>query len=129
METPEENALRLLAALEILVAEEEFAVRSGEFEQTLAVQERAEPVVIRLAELLSNSGLPAPARRSLEPRLTALRARRAASLDVLNSRLVEMQTSLATLDAARHQLGELKSAYGVCRRLPRGTPAKLNLSA
>lgn len=129
METPEENTLRLLAALEILVAEEEFAVRSGEFAQTLAVQERAEPVVIRLAELLSTSGLPADARQSLEPRLTSLRARRSASLEVLNSRLVEMQTSLAALDAARHQLGELKSAYGVNRRLHRGTPARFNSSA
>ena len=129
METAEETALRLLAALEILVAEDEFAVRAGEFEQTLAVQKRAEPVIVRLAQLLSRPGLSDQTRQSLSPRLTGLRARRAASLEVLNSRLVDMQASLATLDAAYNQLGDLKSAYGVERQRPRRATAGLNLSA
>jgi hypothetical protein len=129
MQSSEENALRLLTALETLVAEEECAVRSSEFERTLEVQQRAEPVIVRLTELLKDPALPAEAPSSLQPRLTALRARRAASLGVLSSRLVEMRASLATLDAARVQLGDLKSAYGVNRRMHRGTPAGLNLSA
>jgi hypothetical protein len=129
METPVETCQRLVAALEQLVAEEQGIISAGEFAQVLLVQARIEPVTIRLAELLKLPAVTARITGQILPRLAALQARHAASIETLAARMSESQTTLAALDAARNQLGELKSAYGIGRRMHRGTPAGLSLSA
>jgi hypothetical protein len=129
MEMPFETCQRLVAALEQLVAEEQGIISAGEFAQILPVQTRIEPVMIRLAELLKLPAVTARTTGQILPRLAALQARRAASIETLAARMSESQTTLAGLDATRNQLGDLKSAYGVNRQMHRGTPAGLNLSA
>jgi hypothetical protein len=129
MQTPGNTCQRLVAALEILVAEEQCLVRSGEIQKIRAVQERAESVVNRLVELRRDSESASRDTEALLPRLAGLQARRASSIEMMGSRMAEMRATLAALDSARSRLGQLRSAYTHKRKTGESRFSRLSLSA
>jgi hypothetical protein len=129
MQTPGETFSRLVGALEILLAEEQCLVRSGELEKVHAVQARTDPVLGRLAELRNDPQVTARDTEPLLPRLAALQARHASSLGIMDSRLAEMRATLAALDSARSRLGQLRSAYARKQRGGQPHLSRLSLSA
>src|SRR5208283_2561549 len=101
METPGNTCQRLVAALELLVAEEQCVVRSGEIEKIRAVQQRADSIINRLVELRRDPEAAFQGTEPLLPRLAGLQARRVSSIEMMGSRLAEMRATLAALDSAR----------------------------
>ena len=129
MQTPGNTCQRLVAALEILVAEEQCLVRSGEIQKIRAVQERAESVVNRLVELGRDPEFASRDTEALLPRLAGLQARRASSIEMMGSRMAEMRATLAALDSARSRLGNLRNTYGRKRKAGGPMISSLSLSA
>jgi hypothetical protein len=129
METQGETFRRLVAALEILAAEEQCVVREGEIDKIRAVLQRADPIVARIGELRNDPAVGARETGPLLPRLAALQSRRASSLEMMNSRLAEMSATLAALDSARGRLGQLRNAYAQKRRCSQPMFSRLSLSA
>jgi flagellar biosynthesis/type III secretory pathway chaperone len=129
MQTPGNTCQRLVAALEILVAEEQCLVRSGEIQKIRDVQERTESIINRLAEIRRDPEVAPRETDSLLPRLAGLQARRASSIEMMGSRLAEMRATLAALDSARSRLGSLGKSYGSRRRANQPMMSRLRLSA
>jgi hypothetical protein len=129
METPGQTFRRLVAALELLVAEEQCLLRSGEIEKVCAVQQRADPVVRRLGELRRDPQIADREVEPLLPRLAALQARRATSLETMGTRMTEIRATLVALDSARSRLGRLSSTYGDRRKTGVAMASRLSLSA
>jgi hypothetical protein len=129
METPGEIFRRLVAALEILVAEEQCVLRSGEIEKVLAVQQRADPIITRLVELRKDPVLADREAEQLRPRLAALQARRSTSLEIMDTRLAEMRAALVALNSARSRLSNLGHAYGARQKAGHLTVSRLSFSA
>jgi hypothetical protein len=129
MQTPGNTCQRLVTALEILVAEEQCLVRSGEIQKIRDVQERAESIITRLGELQRDPAVTPQDTKPLLPRLAGLQARRASSIETMGSRLSEMRATLAALASARSRLGSLRNAYGPKRRAGRPMVSHLSLSA
>jgi len=129
MQTPGNTCQRLVAALEILVAEEQCLVRSGEMQKIRDVQQRAESIITRLVELRRDPEVAPQETEPLLPRLAGLQARRASSIEMMGSRLAEMRATLVALDSTRSRLGQLRSAY--TRKRKTGEPyfSRLSLSA
>jgi hypothetical protein len=126
MQTPGDTFLRLVAALEVLLAEEQCVVRSGEVEKIRAVQQRTDPVITRLRELQDD---PAVAVGESRPRLAALQALHVSSMGMMNARLAEMRATLTALQSARSRLGRLGHAYGQKPMAAQSAAAHLSLSA
>jgi hypothetical protein len=129
MQTPGNTCQRLVAALEILVAEEQCLVRSGEMQEIRAVQDRAESIINCLVELRRDPAVAPQDTEPLLPRLAGLQARRASSIEMMGSRLAEMRATLAALDSARSRLGQLRSAYTRKRKTGESRFSRLSLSA
>jgi len=129
MDLPGKTCERLVAALESLVAEEQCVVRTGELDKIRAVQLRADSIVTRLVELRHDPAATNQDTEPLLPRLAALQARRAATMEIMDSRLAEMRGTLAALNAARGRLGTMRQVYGPSRRTNRPTVSRLHCSA
>ena len=129
MQTPGNTCQRLVAALEILVAEEQCVVRSGEIQKIRDVQGRTESIIRRLAEIRRDPAVAPEETDSLLPRLAGLQARRASSIEMMGSRLAEMRATLAALDSARSRLGKLGKSYGSRRRANLPMMSRINLTA
>ncbi len=129
METPGNTCQRLVAALELLVAEEQCVVRSGEIEKIRAVQQRADSIINRLVELRRDPEAAFQGTEPLLPRLAGLQARRVSSIEMMGSRLAEMRATLAALDSARSRLGHLRNTYGRKQKAHRPVISRLSLSA
>lgn len=106
METPLQTAARLLAALEDLAAQESSLLRTLEFVNAVAIQERAAPLVLKLGEL---GRFPEVA--VLQPRVAALLARRTQNRHYIDAELARLQAELRRVDEARVRLAGLAPAY------------------
>ncbi len=122
METPAQTCVRLLAALESLAAEQNALVRSGQVEECLRSQQRAQTVIGRLGELLARPDVAARATEVLLPRAKALHASETATLELLESSLAENQRRRRLVGAARGRLDRMHASYGRARP---GRPAGL----
>ena len=129
MNTPGDTFRRLVAALELLVAEEQCVIRSGETEKIRAVQQRAEPIITRIGEIRNDPTVAAGETEPLLPRLAALQSRRTSSMEMMNSRLTEMRATLIALDAARTRLGSLRHVYSRRQKAEPLMASRLSLSA
>ena len=107
MESPAETAARLITALEDLVGQETMLLRTMDFVEAVAVQERAAPVVARLCELAAD-----PAVRTLQPRVAQLARRREQNYHFLDAQLARMHEELRRIDEARGRLRQVAPAYG-----------------
>jgi len=107
METPVQTAVRLLSALEDFASQEANLVRTMDFVEAVAVQERAFPLVRLLAELAEDPGVAA-----LKPQVAALLARREQNRHFIDAHLERLQSELRRIDEARARLARLAPAYG-----------------
>jgi hypothetical protein len=106
METPVQTAARLLTALEDLAAQEATMLRTLEFVDAVAIQERTAPLVQKLAELAAH-----PEVAALRERVGELLARRNQNRHYLDTELARLQVELRRVDEARLRLAGLAPAY------------------
>lgn len=110
MQTPAQVAERLLGALEELAQQERFLLDSGAVDQALAVQEREQPLLQKLAEMLERSD--AVSTPALRARGQALLAAQTAQIERLASQKRAIQAELQQLRAAQTRVQQLRPAYG-----------------
>jgi len=121
METPLQTASRLLVALEDLTAQESVLLRTLDFVDAVAVQERAAPLVDQLSALAIH-----PEVSSLRAKVLGLVDRRLQSRHFLDAQLGRLQSELRRIDEARTRLSRVAPAYvGVSRVVN----SKLNTAA
>jgi hypothetical protein len=119
MESPEQAARRLLAALEELVSQETAAVHASDFAAIESIQLRAGEVGDKLAALAAECAVDA-----LRRRVDALLAQRWQNGLVLRQRLADVRAEIARLQGARQRLQRIAPAYSQAPlALPRFTAA------
>ncbi len=121
METPLQAATRLLSALEELAAQETLLIRTMDFVEAVAVQERSAPLVEKLCALAAT-----PEVRTLRPRVDALLDRSGQNHHFLDTQLARLQGELARVNEARGRLRRVAPAYGTP---PAVTQSRLNTAA
>jgi septum formation inhibitor MinC len=112
MATPAETCARLLAALEDLVAQEAALMRAADFTGVLATQERAAPLVERLAALA------ATADAAVRIRVSAVLALRSRSLEWLGAEMARVRTELQSMQVSRRRVAQIAPVYGTRRPTP-----------
>lgn len=121
METILERAARLLSSLEELAAQESVLLRTLDFVDAVAIQERAAPLVEQLALLAAH-----PEVLVLRPKVAKLIERRQQSRFFLDTQLGKLQSELKRIDEARTRLAKVVPAYAA---MPRPVESKLNTAA
>ena len=121
METPLQTATRLLTALEDLTAQESVLLRTLDFVDAVAIQERAAPLVDQLAALAIH-----PEVAELRAKVKGLVDRRQQSRFFLDAQLGRLQSELRRIDEARSRLTKVAPAYMTASRL---VESKLNTAA
>jgi hypothetical protein len=121
METPLQTALRLLTALEELSGQETLLIRTMDFVEAVAVQERSAPLVEKLCALAA-----VPEVAALRPRVAGLVERCGQNYHFLDDQLMRLQGELTRVNEARGRLRRVAPAYG---GLPVATPSRLNTAA
>ncbi len=121
METPLQTATRLLTVLEDLTAQESILLRTLDFVDAVAVQERAAPLVDQLSALAIH-----PEVAALRVKVKALVERRLQSRHFLDAQLGRLQSELRRIDEARSRLSRVAPAYVTSPRL---VESKLNTAA
>jgi len=106
METPFQNALRLLSALEDLAGQESVLLRSLDLVEAVQISERAAPLVEKLCELALD-----PAVATLKPRVEELVSRRRRNAVLLDNHLARLQSELRRIDEARTRLSRVAPVY------------------
>lgn len=121
METPFQTAMRLLAALEDLTARESVLLRTLDFVDAVAVQERAAPLVDQLSALAIH-----PDVAGLRDKVSRIVERRIQSRQFLDAELGRLQAELRRIDEARTRLSKVAPAYVTVERV---VESKLNTAA
>jgi hypothetical protein len=103
MKTPRETAIRLLTALEDFVAREGVLLRSGDYAQAVAIQQRVNPLVAKLCLLGKEPGV-----AGLGPRVMAVVARRREFLSGLAMRRESLGAERRRLTSMRQRLQRLR---------------------
>lgn len=113
MNTTDSTLARLLRTLEELGRREDGAIAGGDWPAFLALVQRAEPIVRRVAELAAGPVAPAAALRARGLALIASRGERRRRL----TRLLETtRDEINTLDEARARIRAIRPAYAPCAR-------------
>ena len=107
MTRPAQRGVRLLGALEDLVAQEAQALRAADYAAVAYLQERTGAILDDLAGQPESMWEPA-----LRARLETLRADRAGTLARLETGLREVQEALRETSAARGRAARIAPAYG-----------------
>jgi len=107
METPHQNALRLIAALEDLARQEGVLLRSLDLVEAVQISERAAPLVEKLCALAVH-----PEVSALRPRVQELVAQRRRHSTLLDAHLARLQSELHRIDEARIRLARVAPVYG-----------------
>lgn len=106
MAAPAQTAVRLVAALEDLAAGEGVALRAGDYAGALALQERAGPLVARLA------GLAAGVDAAVRARVLALVERRRGHAARLQEAMDHARGELARMAEGRRTVARIAPVYG-----------------
>jgi len=114
VETPLQCAIRLLVALDELVALEGIYLRADSFELAAEIRNRTEPIVVRLVELAQFPGV-----SELRTKVAAIVARSERHAAILEEKIAEYRAELRRTDQARHRTSQLAPAYS-------RAPASLN---
>jgi hypothetical protein len=121
MDTPLQTATRLLDALEDLAGQETLLIRTMDFVEAVAVQERSAPLVEKLCSLAA-----APEVLTLRARVNGLLDRCAQNHHFLDTQLAHLQGELARVNEARGRLRRVAPAYG---NTPTLKQSRLNTAA
>ena len=106
MATPAETCARLLGALEDLAAQEALLLRGADFPGVLATQERAAPLVERLAALAGTGDA------AVRLRVSAVLTLRSSSLDWLGAEMTRVRAELQSMQVSRRRIAQIAPAYG-----------------
>ena len=106
MEAPAERAARLLAAIEDLAAQEAVTLRSRRFEEAIALQHRAAPLV----EMFAAGAADVP--DALRARVAALIERRRGTEAWLAQEIETARVTLRETVESRHRVARVAPAYG-----------------
>ena len=106
MESPVQQAARLLGALSDLIGLEESYLRAGAYEMMAELRERSAPVVQQLVELAQQPGV-----NQFEPRVAALVRRSALHSVILDEKMQELGAEIRRTDQARRRAAQLAPAY------------------
>lgn len=106
METPAQQAARLLRALDELVGREGMFLRGGYYDLAAETRGRAAPLVQQLAGLAGQPGV-----EDSQPRVAALQARSADHAACISKKITELAAELRLIDQARHRVAQVAPAY------------------
>lgn len=112
METPAQTIDRLLSALENLARDEHHLIDTDSIEAALAVQEREQPLVTRITELLHQPGLAASLPAATCNRVQSLLAAQQWRLKLLSTKMAANRDELAQLNNAQKRIQLLRPSYG-----------------
>jgi hypothetical protein len=101
-------AVRLVGALDELIAAEAVALRAADVHSALAAQRRASPLIVALAEIARAEGIPA----SLSARLRAITERRQQNQICVAEMKARRQPQIERLRLTRRRLSGILPAYG-----------------
>jgi hypothetical protein len=107
METPAQTCLRLMAALEDLTAQEVATMEARDFAGAIALQDRATPLIERLARFGSEF-----LDQSLRTRMLALLARRNRTGEWLAEQIACVRADLEQAQTASCRVAQIAPAYG-----------------
>ena len=113
METPHQIIGRLLTALETLTREEEHLFDHGLYAESTAVQQRAMPLVHKIAELLVAPNVAQTLDPALQVRIQTLLQNRRAHYDRLSVQLEATRIELEKINAAQIRARRMRPAYSV----------------
>ena len=107
MQAPQQRCARLIAALEDLVAQEAAALRTGNYTDASAIEDRCAPLVDDLVahadEILEET---------LRERLRALNGVRARSSELLGEEIARMRGELDQTEVAQRRAAAFAPVYG-----------------
>ena len=115
METPLKTANRLLAALGLLVDQEEMYLLGGYYERVAENRRRADPLVRQLVELAGSPGV-----SQLADRVAALLAQGQRHAAVMAEKMHDLDQEIRRTDQARHRTAQVAPAYKQAPRLEAG---------
>jgi hypothetical protein len=105
MAAPAHTCARLLAALEDLVSQEAVLLRAADYSGVLSTQERAAPLIERLAALA------ATADAAVRTRVAAVTVLRARSLEWLAGEIARVRIELAEMAVSERQVARVAPVY------------------
>jgi hypothetical protein len=108
METPAQRCVRIVIALEDLVAQEGAALANRDFATMLALQERTTPLVNFLVTNAADASEP-----GLRARITALHSRRKQNNDSLTAEIERTRTDLQQMQVTRRRVARIAPVYGL----------------
>ena len=120
METPGQTFSRLVTALEGVVAQEEFLLRSEDYPAMAAWQQRAVPLIDHLVELDLGA-----ADAAMRARVVRLMARRASNQTLLATKIGEARAELNRLRDDEQRVARISPSYG---RSPAAPVRQLSVS-
>lgn len=106
MSTTAATCARLLGALEDLAAQEALLLRAADFQAVLATQERAAPLVERLAALAGTADA------AVRIRVSGVLALRARSLEWLSAEMARVRADLQQMQSSHRRIAQFAPVYG-----------------
>jgi len=111
METSHQTISRLLTALETLTREEEYLFDNALYVESTAVQQRAMPLVRKIAELLVGPNVAQTLAPEMQVRIQTLLQNRRTHYDRLSAQLEVTRMELEKINAAQVRARKLRPAY------------------
>jgi hypothetical protein len=111
METSHQTIGRLLTALETLTREEEYLFDNALYVESTAVQQRAMPLVRKIAELLVGPNVAQALAPEMQVRIQTLLQNRRTHYDRLSAQLEVTRKELEKINAAQVRARKLRPAY------------------
>ena len=115
METALQKIRRLLGALESLTDEEHLLLEHGHYAEARTIQDREQPLVAGLIQLLFQPGVSTSLDPAIQQRAQVLINRQGAQAERLSARIVEARASLSQLRQAQGRVQKIRS-YGLPQR-------------
>lgn len=112
METPVQQAHRLVHALEQLVEQEGMYLRGGYYDLAVEIRGRTAPVVEQLVRLGAEPGV-----GDLRARIEAVVNRSAGHATFLQEKMTELTAEIRQIQQARQRSTQVRPAYGRARTI------------
>lgn len=106
METPLQQATRLLAALDQLIEQEGMYLRGGYYDLATEIRDRTEPLVRQLVRLEGQPGV-----TGLRPQIETFLTRSASHAAFLQEKMTELRQEISRTAQARQRTNQMRPAY------------------
>ncbi len=115
MQTPVQRGVRLVAALEDLVGQEEASLQAGDFSAVAEIQLRTDALIVDLAAQANDT----PTTSGMRMRLSAVQARREQTSAWLEGEIETTRKALTETDRSRRRVAQIAPVYGRVAAEPR----------